>query len=177
MDVKVHTVQGFISGALLYPFIQEKAIVFGLSVIFIDLDHVLSYVFDTGSFNPQGFFTYYKILLKNADNSYLALSLFHTIEFYLIVLFLASFFPILYSVLLGFLFHHLFDLFFLLHRNSLFIRANSVIEYALRRKNHVVSLKYFAKIKPLNIEEIPFADKWLTKWGIAAYHEKTGPLS
>lgn len=162
----IHLIQSVSTSALLYPIIGENAIPFGLSIIFIDLDHIILYVIDTKSLNIKGFFTYFNILEKNLNEDYLGLNCFHTIEFYALVLLLANLFPVFYYILGGFLFHHLFDLISLIRLGHPFVRAFSIVEYFVRmRKNkYTSSIRGIFQKRNLDLGKISNAEKWLTKW-------------
>lgn len=166
MEPKAHIVQGIVSSALLYPIIGENVIPFGLAVILIDLDHFIEYVVDTRDFSFKGINTFYDILIKNIDKNYLGLSLFHTIEFYLLLLLFAQWFTILYYILSGFIFHHVFDTILLIRDKVTFARAFSVIEYFIRRSKHLVSVKEILQLENVNTEDICDLEKWKLKWGV-----------
>jgi hypothetical protein len=166
MRPKAHIVQGIVSSVLLYPLIGENAIPFGLAVILIDLDHFIEYVVDTRDFSLKGISTFYDILLKNKDKNYLGLSLFHTVEFYLLIFLSAKWVTIFYYVLAGLIFHHLFDLIFLARHKIPYAKAFSVIEYFIRRNRHLVSVKEILRLENANTEGIPDLEKWKLKWGV-----------
>ena len=63
-SMKEHTVQSVVTSAVLYPFIGNNAVAFGLSVIFIDIDHVVDYILQTRSLKVFGVFPYCTILLN-----------------------------------------------------------------------------------------------------------------
>ena len=167
----VHMAQGIGSTALLYPFIGENAVIFGLSVVLIDIDHIIQYVDDTKNLNPKGFFIYFNFLIsnlknRNIDKDYLCINLFHTIECYLLLLLLAGSFPVLYYVLFGFLFHHLFDQIHMIKYEIPYIRAFSIPEYFIRKKNKITSVHEILENKHVNIRTSPDLDKWAIKWGV-----------
>ena len=162
----VHIAQSIGSTAVLYPIIGGDSAIFGLSVVLIDLDHFFEYVYNTKNLNPKGCLVYHDILRKNCNKNFLHIHLFHTIEFYLLLLILAGSFPILYYVLSGFLFHHLFDQITLINRGRTFERAFSILEYFVRRKNHITSMNRIFQGNKLNTQGIPDLDKWLIKWSI-----------
>ena len=167
----VHIAQGIGSTAVLYPFIGENAVVFGLSVILIDIDHIIQYIDDTKNLNPKGFFIYFNILAnyvknRNIEKDFLCINLFHTIECYLLLLLLAGFFPVLYYVLFGFLFHHLFDLIYMIKNKILYCRAFSILEYFIRKKNKVTSMHKIFEREQVNILEFSVLNKWAVKWGV-----------
>lgn len=139
MSPTAHLIQGAAGAAILYPFIGGKAFIFGVSVVAIDLDHVVEYYRDTRSLDLKGFFKYHEILSNNLDN-YLGLNLFHTIECYIILFFIGLALPDAYLVLFAFLFHHLFDQIKLTWMRKPFARAFSIVEYFIRRKKYHTSL-------------------------------------
>jgi len=139
MGPLAHLIQSGTSSIVLYPYYGKKALIFGLSVIMIDLDHFVAYYIDTRRVGIKGLLEYHEILVKNLDN-YLGLSLFHTVECYLILFCLGQIFPDIYFVLAGFLFHHLLDQIQLSLMKRPFARAFSVVEYFIRRKNYFTSI-------------------------------------
>ena len=135
MKPTVHLIQGALSSAILYPYIGNKAFIFGVSVVMIDLDHFIGYYKDTGRLNVKGLLEYHKLLLDNLDNLF-GFNLFHTMECY-IALFIGSlYFPDMIWILLGFLFHHLFDQIQLINLKRPFARAFSIVEYFIRKKRN-----------------------------------------
>lgn len=134
-----HIIQGAISGTVLYPIAGAYAIVIGVSVVGIDLDHFLEYYIDRRRLDIRGMIEYHDILLNNLDG-YLGLNLFHTIECYLLLFVLGLFFPMANFILLGFLFHHLFDEIQLIKMKKPFVRAFSIIEYFIRKPHYFTTL-------------------------------------
>lgn len=139
MSPKVHLIQGVAGAAVLYPFVGERALIFGMAIVCIDVDHIIEYYLETRTVSIRGLFTYHKVLLNNLNN-YLGLNLFHTLECYAILLFAGFYFSEAYFILMGFLFHHVFDQIQLMSINKPFSRAFSIIEYAIRRKKYYTSL-------------------------------------
>ena len=167
----VHVVQGLGSTAVLFPFIGENAVAFGLSVILIDVDHIIQYTEDTKSLNPKGFFVYFNFIDHNLfrgiiDKDYFCLNIFHTIECYLLLLFCGNSFPVFYYVLGGFLFHHLFDQIDMIKKKVPFVRAFSVLEYYIRKKNKITSMHEILQKKEVYPLEFPEVEKWIVKWGM-----------
>ena len=174
----VHIAQGIGSTAVLYPFIGGNAVVFGLSVILIDIDHIIQYADDTKNLNPKGFFIYFSFInnhLKNRNiDNYLCINLFHTIECYLLLLILAGSFPVLYYVLFGFLFHHLFDQIALIKNKVPYCRAFSIPEYFARKKNKITSVHEILESAQVNIRKSPDLDKWTAEWGVKGEQPQGG---
>ena len=79
-SLRVHTIQSVATSAVLYPFIGENVVPFGLAVVFIDADHVIEYVRDTKSLDIRGVFPCCKLIESNLDKNFLVLNLFHTLE-------------------------------------------------------------------------------------------------
>ncbi len=166
-SLKVHTVQSITTSAALYPFIGENVVPFGLAVIFIDLDHLIEYVRDTRCLDVLGVFSYYDIIIKNIDRNYLALSVFHTIEFFVLVFCLSTLFPVLTYVFFGMLWHMALDLFYIIKARKPFIRAYSLIEYFVRSKSgkYVTSVLQILKMDGINTSGISNLSGWMKKWG------------
>jgi len=163
----VHTVQSVVAGAALYPFIGENVVPFGLAAIFIDLDHVIEYIRQTRSLDVRGVFAYSKLVDDNLDKRFLVLSPFHTVEFFGLVVCLATFFPVFYYVLAGCLFHMICDVIHLLRRDNLFVRAYSLLEYGYRGMTgrYVLSAKKLVEKHKPDISGISGIRFWLQKWG------------
>lgn len=139
MGPAFHIMQGAISGAVLYPFAGGYAVIFGVSVVGIDLDHFLEYYIDRRRLDIRGMIEYHDILLHNLDG-YLGLNLFHTIECYLLLFVMGLYFPMVDFILLGFLFHHLLDEIQLIKMKKPFVRAFSIAEYFIRKPHYFTTL-------------------------------------
>jgi len=137
---KFHAVQGAVSAAALYPLIGFDAVIFGLSVFFIDLDHIIPFVRDCKSLSIRKFFEYHRVVPKIPD--YLALACFHTLEFFLLLFALGFWHHQFWVVLAACLFHIIFDVVKAFQLGKPDIRVFSFVEYAIRRKGkqtrHVV---------------------------------------
>jgi len=173
MSPSVHVVQGAVSTAVLYPLIGTPAIPFGLSVILIDLDHLIEYLWDTRDWSLRGFFVYYRVLVRNLHTGFLGLGIFHTIEFYLLMLLLAPWQPLLYPVLAGCLFHHAFDMVNLVRLGHPFCKALTITDYLLRRKGHAVSIRDVLSHPAVTVDGIEGIRTWAVRWG-AVLPERRG---
>ena len=134
--IKTHIIQAALSSAALYPFAgTENTAVFGLSVVLIDVDHVVEYVRQTGSPKIWGVFPCCKIVEKNHHRGFYVLNVFHTAEFLLLTGLLGLLHPAFFYVMAGCLWHCALDIFMLIRGNATFVRALSVIEYIIRCRN------------------------------------------
>jgi hypothetical protein len=163
----VHTVQSIAAGAVLYPFIGENVVPFGLAAIFIDLDHVVEYIRQTRSLDVRGVFAFCKLIENNLDKRFLVWNMFHTIEFFGLIVCLATLFPVFYYVLAGCLFHMACDMVHLLREDCFFIRAFSLFEYMYRSRTgrYVLSVRDLVEKHEPDISGIPGVRSWLKKWG------------
>ena len=163
----VHTVQSIAAGAVLYPFIGENVVPFGLAAIFIDLDHVVEYIRQTRSLDVRGVFAFCKLIENNLDKRFLVWNMFHTIEFFGLIACLATLFPVFYYVLAGCLFHMACDMVHLLRNDNLFVRVYSLFEYGYRTKTgrYVLSVKNLVEKHEPDISGISGIRSWLRKWG------------
>lgn len=132
MSPKFHAAQGALSAAVLYPFIGTDALVFGLTVFLIDLDHIIPFVRDCRSLDVRKFFEYHRVVPDLPD--YLALAWFHTMEFCLLLFALGFWKHQFWVMLAACLFHIIFDVVKAFQLGKPHIRAFSFVEYAIRRK-------------------------------------------
>jgi hypothetical protein len=168
MRPAAHIVQGTVSAAALYPFFGGKAVLFGLSVILIDLDHVIEYVWDTGDWSLRGFFVYHEVLFRNLQADFLSLNIFHTVEFYLLGAWLGQWFPFLYPVVAGCLFHHLFDFIGLVHLGHPGCKAYSFVDYFVRRKGHALTIRDVLNHPAADVRGTAGIEEWKVRWGVGA---------
>ncbi len=165
-SLKVHTIQSLAASAALYPVMGENIIPFGLACIFIDLDHVVQYVHDTRSLRIKGVFPFSRLIESNLDKNFLSLSVFHTIEFFALVFTLGLFHPLFMYVLAGLAFHMSADIMHLKRLNNVFVRAFSLLEYFIRKKNprNITSIYQLIQHKNLNTTGIPDIEGWIETW-------------
>jgi hypothetical protein len=135
MSPKFHAAQGAISAAVLYPLIGSDAIVFGLTVFLIDLDHIIPFVRDCKSLSLRKFFQYHSMTPHIPD--YLSLAWFHTLEFFLLLLLLGLKWHVFWVMLAACLFHIIFDVVKAFTLGKPHLRAFSFVEYFIRRKGKV----------------------------------------
>jgi len=164
-SLRFHTVQSVVTSAVLYPFIGENVVPFGLAVIFIDIDHVVEYVRDLKTFRPRGIFPYAKFIEKNLDKNFLLLAMFHTIEFLLLTLVLAGMFPVFKFVFAGLVYHMCADILYLKNLGYPFARAHSLIEYIYRSRNkfNIVSVRDLIQREDV-CTDIENYDYWISAW-------------
>ncbi len=168
-SLRVHTIQSIAASAALYPVIGEHAIPFGLAAIFIDVDHVIEYVRDTGSLDIRGVFSYCNLIENNLDKGFLVLNIFHTAEFFALLVFLALLYPVLVYVLAGWAFHLCADLFHLIVTlRKPFARVYSILEYVYRSRNgkNITSIRELLQKDNLRTEKVHNLRGWLRKWGV-----------
>jgi len=111
MSPTVYLIQGALSAAVLYPIAGSKAIIFGLSVVLIDIDHFIEYYTYIRRLDIKGMLKYHEWQLNNLEGR-LWLNLFH----------------------------HLFDEIQLIKLGKPFVRAFSVAEYFIRKKYYYTPL-------------------------------------
>ncbi len=134
--IKTHCAQAALSSAALYPFAGGlNAAVFGLSVVMIDLDHVVEYVRQTGSWKVWGVFPCTAIVDRNLKKGFYVFHAFHTVEFLILAGLLGLLHPAFFYVAAGILWHCALDISMLARRNLAFVRAFSFVQYALRSRS------------------------------------------
>jgi len=166
-SLKEHTIQSVTTSAVLYPFIGNNAVTFGLSVIFIDIDHVIEYIRQTGSWRIFGVFPCCQII-ENAvkQKCFFVLSPFHTLEFFLLIFFLGRVNPLFYYMLAGMLYHLSLDMYHLARSGILFLRAFSLIEYFIRarQKKYITSFVKLLQQDEVDVSDVKHFSYWFNHW-------------
>ena len=165
--IREHSVQSMVISAVLYPFIGENAVAFGLSVILIDIDHVFDYIRQTRSLKVFGVFPYCKILLNAMKkNGFLVLNIFHTVEFFLLIALLGFLSPVFFYMLAGMLCHMALDIYHLSRSGIVFFRAFSVIEFFIRARNstYITSFAKLLQRDDVDLSGVKHFGFWLSHW-------------
>ncbi len=140
MKLKQHLIIGGAAAIAVYFYWGPwKALLFWGAEVLIDADHYWDYLWRSrfADWSGRRMFRYYNWLYKSySDKRYLAFSLLHTFEFFLLVYALARFwnYNFFITIFWGTLFHLLLDVMDLTYRRKPFLRAYSLIEYWLRRR-------------------------------------------
>lgn len=108
-------------------------LLFFLAAILIDIDHYFLYIARKKSINPFKAYYYHKYELekeiKKARQKYV-LVIFHTIEFFVVLLIFSLIFHTLWPIFLGCLFHEIIDLIYdSTRKEKKYKRAFSLIYY------------------------------------------------
>lgn len=135
-----HAFIGLIAGFILSRFWSvSDCLIFWFSTVLMDFDHYLNLLY-WSNFRVRSIFKtidFYSHIFENKrGHAFLALELFHTVEFMAALCFLAFFVHpgVMKPVFYGFAFHVVVDFFHLYRLKSLRIRNHSVIEYLVRRR-------------------------------------------
>jgi len=134
---KTHALLGLIFSLIIFfifhitPF--YTSLIF-FSSVFIDTDHYLWYVIQKKDFNLKKAFYFFKNLKKHPPY----LMIFHTLEFFLLILILSFFWKSFFYVFLGMLFHVSLDIIYEINKDVLSCR-----EYFLTRKIFKIIKKNF----------------------------------
>ena len=140
MNLREHVILGGATAAALSPVLgpQESAVFWAASVL-IDVDHYWDYLcrnrFRNWSFRKT--FEFHRALFQRIrDPEFLALNVFHTVEWFLLVslagVWLGS--SVIVAAFLGMVFHLGLDLARLASCRATFARALSIVEYWVRRR-------------------------------------------
>ncbi len=125
----VHIITGLIFSLILFPFIKFYSIIVFLTIVFIDIDHNLYYIFKYKNFS-----------LKKAYNFFLqdelkdVLNIFHTTEFFILIFVLSFFSKIFFYIFIGMIFHIIFDAIDIIYNKKYGRRAISLIGWLNRHK-------------------------------------------
>ncbi len=116
-----------------------RALLFWGAAVLIDADHYWDYLWCSKFADWSGWrmFRYYDWLRKSYnDKRFLALSPLHTVEFFLVVYALASFwnYNFFITIFWGMLFHLFLDIITFVYEGKPFLRAYSLVEYWIRKR-------------------------------------------
>ena len=137
MRAEYHAAIGGIASGGLAPVLGVNSLVFFAASVLIDFDHYLDYVYRNrlSDFSVRRMFRFVAALDKRAKESpTVLLSVFHTIEFLLLVYAVAVLVgaPSMWALLWGMLFHIALDVVDLLRNRTPFVRAYSLFECLAR---------------------------------------------
>jgi hypothetical protein len=108
---------------------------FGIGGVLIDVDHYFLYIQRRRSLSVSGMFRYFKELQPvQSSISYVGLCIFHTFDFFFLLAVLAYYYPVVWPLLAGCLYHFVIDLFHLRSKGIIFIRAFCLFEHLIRRR-------------------------------------------
>jgi hypothetical protein len=137
MNLPQHLIATGIAAAILAPVsTPTELLLFGSGGILIDVDHLLFYYIRKGRWDIPGMFRYFREEVDQHLDAipYLGVCIFHTVEFFLAVAIIAALVPACRFLLLGLCFHICLDIYDLARLKIPFIRAYSLIEHLVRRR-------------------------------------------
>jgi hypothetical protein len=136
MKLSSHVAQGICLGPVAYYLTDLRtALIFSASVVLIDIDHYLHYVYRKKNLSVSGMFAFYDEIWDRRGEMF-GIAVFHTAEVILLLLATGFRYHALRTVAAGFLVHMLFDFLHLLRHGVPFVRAFSLIEYFARKKKY-----------------------------------------
>jgi len=140
VNLREHVVLGGGAALALTPVLgaQDSAVFWAASVL-IDADHYWDYLYRSRfrDWSPRRMFEFHRTLFPQIRRpDFLALSLFHTVEWFALIYLVATFLEssAVAAVFWGMAFHLALDALWLTLHRALFSRAFSMIEYVLRRR-------------------------------------------
>jgi len=111
-------------------------ILFFLATILIDIDHYFLHIITNKNFNLSKAYKYfrYELRKKRIKKSKTLLLIFHTIEFFIILLILSLFFSFFWPMFFGCLFHEIIDLIYeAFRKDKKYIKAPSLVLYIAKK--------------------------------------------
>jgi len=129
MVPKVHILASIPPFLLLYYFYGNLSLVFILGSILIDIDHILWYFLRHKSLNLRKAYQYHR---PGGSNEKDILHIFHTIESWVLFLFLSFFHKFLLFLFLGMTFHLIMDVYDMYKYHYSDIRAISLLRWIKR---------------------------------------------
>lgn len=114
--------------AILYPFFGIKSFLILIGSFLIDLDHYLWYMYNSKDYNPiKSYKWFVKVLKQNKfSQQRRCVIVFHTIEFLILITILSFYSETALLILIGLLYHYIFDTI-----NVLFIAKDTFAIYSV----------------------------------------------
>jgi len=166
--IKTHCVQAALTGAAIAPFTSfGNTAAVCLTIIFIDVDHIIDYVRQTGSLRIWGVFPSSHITDSNLHRGYYLMHVFHTLEFMLLLGVLGLLLPVCWYMLGATLWHFALDIFMLKKRRLASIRALSILEYFIRARDpkKIVRFQDLLRIEGVAIPQDSWNyPAWIKHW-------------
>ena len=136
MKLSAHIAQGICLGPVAYYLTDlGTALVFSASVVLIDIDHYLHYIYRKRNLSVRGMFLFYDEIWDRRETVY-GISVFHTTEVLLLLGGAGYWYSVLWAVAAGFIFHMSFDFLHFFRHRVPFVRALSITEYFIRKKKY-----------------------------------------
>ena len=145
MHPKYHILIGFTLSYILVYFFNFPLIaglIIFLSSVFIDIDHIIKYIWLEKNINPKRFWNYsmektrqwHTLSYSQKRKAKLAIFFFHGIEFWIIIIILAFFFPLFLWILIGIGIHMIADIASLIHYKDPLYSKLSIIYILISNK-------------------------------------------
>lgn len=129
------TLTGIAAVALAPKLGAEEIVLFAIGAVLIDVDHYFLYVQRRRDLSIMGMFRYFEELQPiQRTIPYVGLCVLHTIDFFALLAVLSYFYPMVWNLLGGCLFHFVLDLIDLRRKGVLSIRPYFLIEHLIRRR-------------------------------------------
>lgn len=111
MLVKYHIISGLIASGLLFPIYDWYSLIVLISSFIFDIDHYLFFIITKKEFSLRKAYSYFKNThdTKNIGLMRTMLMVFHTLEFYILLIVLSLLNRLFLMVLIGVLLHGILD--------------------------------------------------------------------
>ena len=134
MKTWIHSAVSLILTALLYPIFNWKAAFIIAGGVLIDIDHYFWYVYQ---YNDFSLIKSYKFYIKNIERNDFSnvmglLLVFHTIEFFLIMVFLSFYSVAAFMFTLGLMAHYILDVIYTYHKAKGAVANHSMIYWVYK---------------------------------------------
>lgn len=130
MNISVHLMVSLAISLILFPIFYWYSFLILVGGFLIDFDHYIDYVISKKDWNLKRAYFFFK---KGRDIIHIRLHIFHTMEFWILLLIASFYSEIIFIIFIGAFIHMIMDLSNLYIHNSM-PRANSLIFWMISRK-------------------------------------------
>jgi len=136
MKISVHAAVSLILAFASYPMFKWKVLLILVGGLLIDIDHYFWYVYKYNEFDVFSCYNFFTVDAEKTKWKYLIgrLLIFHTIEFFLIIILFSFYNQLILIFAIGLLSHYLLDLIWLRFILKRFILNHSILYWIYKDK-------------------------------------------
>lgn len=136
MEARNHFLSSLVLAAIAYPVFGWSALLIVAGGVLIDIDHYIWYIYRYRKFEFLECYRHFMVTTKRRDfkEHYGMLLAFHTIEFFMLMIFLSFYSKLALIFTIGVVSHYVMDLAFLYNVPKCFVANHSIVHWVYKNK-------------------------------------------